>query len=134
MAPIDDVCKMGKFELVPSSADITMLNEIIIYEWPHGWDAGARWLSVGGGRMNSSSGAAAFLPGTARVRSRDGRPGQSETREGEPPLEPQLYECPTDEKILNLTQQSDATNEIPNFYRTQILLMDHYLRHLPHTW
>lgn len=59
MAPIDDVCKMGKFELVPSSADITMLNEIIIYEWPLGWDAGARWLSVGGGRMNSSSGAAA---------------------------------------------------------------------------
>ena len=50
MAPIDDVCKMGKFELVPSSADITMLNEIIIYEWPLGWDAaGARWLSVGGG-------------------------------------------------------------------------------------
>ena len=35
---------------------------------------------------------------------------------GESPLEPQLYECPTRmKKILNLTQQSDATVEIPKF-------------------
>ena len=38
-------------------------------------------------------------------------------------------------KILNLTQQLAATVEIPDFIEHKyILLMDHYLRHLPHTW